>query len=1029
MPVIDLIPALHSVRSGQLSIDDLIAACASWAESPDRSLSEFLDPAVPMATAVQPPSTAGPSATVAGAPVPDATRDYVPNSPESRDCPPPTEAAGRYVPLQLHASGGMGRVWIARDAALGRSVAFKDLRTNRGGDSRTIGRFVREAVITGRLEHPGVVPVYAVGTKPDGGPFYAMRFIQGRSLTEVIRERHGQGVDFSSLPFRDLLGAFVSIGNAIAFAHSRGVLHRDLKPANIMVGEFGEVQVMDWGLAKEVGAAEAQATGDPTEVVPNPDGTQAGSVLGTPAYMAPEQAEGRTEDQDERTDVFGLGGILYEILTATAPFAGSNWQERSTGQSRPPVSARRVQPQVPASLDAICMKALAFRSAARYQSAKALVEDVRRWLGDEPVSAHRDPFRERARRWMRRHRTFVTAGSAVGVVGLLSLAIGLGAVTRVNQKLDTANSKLTESNSNLETANKNLSSANVNLDRARKTADDRRKDAEHARDQSDRVFTILVDALRKQDPTIDRPAVTLVGRLINTAQQVNKDTSLDPAMRVRLLTAIGQTFTGLGRPGDAHKAHKLAQDTAKGLPEKDHLVRSTANNYAIALLDAGQPVAALKILESLHIQARKDHGPDEPEALDAAGNYANTLVELGDPVRAVPLFEDILRRRKAKWPDDVRTFMTMSDLGNALDGSRRSKEAVTHLEEAHRRMKEKEGVDHPDTLIVAGNLGSAYSSVKRNKEAAELLEDTLERSKKRVGESHPRTINLMNNLAVFYSSTGKRNEALALYRAALAQRQKVLGLDHPDTLITQGNLGSFLLDSDDPREAVTLLRDAERRQTAALGAESSKALRAGLELAVALRVVGESKQAVELCESILERLKKHPEARGLAIDTDYQAGQSYRLAGQYEKARLHLTQHFEAMKKIHGAEGIPTQQTQILLAECLLKLGELGEAERLARETVAIRKKLIPGEWPYFAGTSVLGEVLLARKKLDEAEPLLTSSYAGLKEREKTIRPIDRYHLGDAAGRLAKLYDAKGDVMKRDEWRKVEEQERRGPKN
>src|SRR4051794_7360870 len=181
MPVTDLIPALQGLQAGRYSVDDLLAACAEWVRDPAGSLTGLLEADVPLATAVQ-RAGHGPTETVGGAPSPESTTDHLPNAPDPDGRPPATTASARFVPQKLHARGGMGRVWIARDDALGREVAFKDLRPNRDRDERASQRFLREAVITGRLEHPGVVPVYAVGTKPNGGPFYTMRLIQGRTL-------------------------------------------------------------------------------------------------------------------------------------------------------------------------------------------------------------------------------------------------------------------------------------------------------------------------------------------------------------------------------------------------------------------------------------------------------------------------------------------------------------------------------------------------------------------------------------------------------------------------------------------------------------------------------------------------------------------------------------------------------------------------------------------------------------------------------------------------------------------------------
>jgi serine/threonine-protein kinase len=220
----------------------------------------------------------------------------------------------------------------------------------------------------------------------------------------------------------------VAVCQTVSFAHSRGVLHRDLKPSNILLGAFGEVLVLDWGLAMEMRKEEGGRTKD--EAKPNTSSdssftvhpssfeqTEAGQVLGTPAYMAPEQAAGQVEQIDARTDVFGLGAILYEVLTGAPPFAG-----KQDGTRQPPVRPRRMDPQVAPALDAICVKALAHDPGARYMAAAALAEDLQRWLADEPVSAYPEPWTTRAGRWMRRHRAVVISALVLLVMGVAGLA-------------------------------------------------------------------------------------------------------------------------------------------------------------------------------------------------------------------------------------------------------------------------------------------------------------------------------------------------------------------------------------------------------------------------------------------------------------------------------------------------------------------------------------------------------------------------------------------------------------------------------
>jgi WD40 repeat protein/serine/threonine protein kinase len=358
------------------------------------------------------------------------------SNPPSVNSAAPTD--GRYTLTRLHALGGIGQVWLARDDDLGREVALKELRPERERNPALAARFLREARITGQLQHPGIVPVYELvpGAANGEAPFYTMRFVQGRTLTDAARAYHEKRAAGAAGPLDQaaLLNVFVSVCNTVAYAHSRGVIHRDLKGQNVVLGDFGEVMVLDWGFAKlmdragcGVGDDESSGAGGlaPEPWPLNPDQTLAGQVVGTPAYMAPEQASGRLDLIDCRTDVFGLGAILYEILTGQPPFTGVDTKE-ILGKVRRgvPPAPEAVRSGVPAALAAVCRRALARDPAQRYPSAAELGHEVQRWLADEPVSAHREGPVARLKRWGRRHKPAVAGLTALLVSGLAALVVG-----------------------------------------------------------------------------------------------------------------------------------------------------------------------------------------------------------------------------------------------------------------------------------------------------------------------------------------------------------------------------------------------------------------------------------------------------------------------------------------------------------------------------------------------------------------------------------------------------------------------------
>jgi len=304
----------------------------------------------------------------------------------------------RYALRELIARGGMGVVYAAEDEKLHRRVALKVLDTA-GTNAELTQRLIREARILAQLEHPGIVPVHDVGTLPDGRVFYTMKFVEGLRLDQYVKQ-------LDSLPQR--LRLFLRICEAVAFAHARGVLHRDLKPANVMVGSFGEVLVMDWGLAKIL--QEPAATGETVFVslrnkISGEEETQTtvvtghGTVMGTPGYMSPEQERGETETIDARSDIFSLGALLK--------FVAASAQDRSE--------------RLPRSLSAICAKASAKNPENRYATVAELAADVSRFLDGLPVSAYSENVFEKSRRFYQRHQVAILLITAYLVMRFLVL--------------------------------------------------------------------------------------------------------------------------------------------------------------------------------------------------------------------------------------------------------------------------------------------------------------------------------------------------------------------------------------------------------------------------------------------------------------------------------------------------------------------------------------------------------------------------------------------------------------------------------
>jgi serine/threonine-protein kinase len=399
---------------------------------------------------------------------------------EGQEVEPPL----RYRKVRPHAEGGLGAVFVALDEELHREVALKEILVRHAHITENRLRFLLEAEVTGGLEHPGIVPVHGLGQYADGRPYYAMRFIRGNSLKSAILQFHsadGPERDPSerALSLRRLLTHFVDVCDAISYAHSRGVLHRDIKPANVMLGKFGETLLVDWGLAKpllrcfppelapapELLRTALDPAGEPTialdgqiplsppavsadqethqerPLIPPSMGksseTIAGTRVGTPSFMSPEQAAGHIDRLGPPSDIYSLGATLYNILTGKPPFIGTDLTKtlaRIVAGDFP--HPRIVNPRAPRPLEGIVLKAMALKPEDRYVSAKALRDDVEHWMADEPVLAYRDPLPARLARWARRHKTAVAATAALLVAAVAGLSVGSILLERERARTD-----------------------------------------------------------------------------------------------------------------------------------------------------------------------------------------------------------------------------------------------------------------------------------------------------------------------------------------------------------------------------------------------------------------------------------------------------------------------------------------------------------------------------------------------------------------------------------------------------------------
>lgn len=502
-------------------------------------------------------------------PVTEVDEARVPATPRKSD-----PSGIRFRVLRPHAQGGLGQVSVARDEELNRDVAFKELHDRHADNPTSRSRFMLEAEVTGALEHPGIVPIYGLGQYGDGRPFYAMRFIRGDSLEEAIDrfhalEKSGRDPGQRELDLRKLLRRFVDVCNAMQYAHSRGVLHRDLKPGNIMLGKYGETLVVDWGLAKPLGAKTETLDSEEGSVQLSSDSmtspTLMGSVVGTPQYMSPEQAAGNLDKVGAAADVYSLGATMYYLLTGQPPMTGENLGRllRKVREGDFP-APRQVNSKVPAALNAVCLKAMALHPEDRYTTPNALADDVEHWLADEPVSVHKESPAERFGRWARRNRSWVAAAAAALV---LVTVVAVVAALFINQ------------------ARREEKRQKEVAEKAQRRAEENFQIASRAVDQM--LLEVGAEGLADV-PQMQQVRAVLLKKALSYYDQFRKQTpSDDPRYRLQMALAnhhaanILRTLKGREEEAEAsfRRAIKQLDGLTNDFPEKPVYQRHLANSY------------------------------------------------------------------------------------------------------------------------------------------------------------------------------------------------------------------------------------------------------------------------------------------------------------------------------------------------------------------------------------------------------------------------------------------------------------------
>ncbi len=803
-----------------------------------------------------------------------------------------------------------------------------------------LARFRTEAEAVARLQHPNIVQIYEVGEQ-HGLPYCALEYVDGGSLA---RELAG-----TPQPPRQAAQLVATLAEAMHAGHQRGVVHRDLKPDNVLLAADGTPKVTDFGLAKKLDGGAGQTASD--------------AVVGTPSYMAPEQARGRGKEVGPAADVYALGAILYEALTGRPPFKAATPMDTMLQViTDDPVPPRRFQPTISAELETICLKCLGKEPAHRYASAAALADDLKRFLNGEPIQARPSTRWEQTVKWARR-KPAAAALVGVSAVALLTL---FGVVLGFTLELGAA---LKSTQDQRDLAQKREQEA----DRQRAAAEQARAAAQAVNDflQNDllRQANSYAQADRRFTPDPDVKVRTLLDRAADGIGERFRD---QPLVAAAIHQAVGDAYQGVGKYELAIRHLSAARELRTAHLGPDHPdTLTTLNNLATAYLKAGRKAEAVQLLEQVCRQTQK-LGSDR-HARGALNNLAWAYSDAGRTGEAIQLLEQV-RARQARTlsPDDPSTLATLHALAAVYQEAGRTGEAIRLLEQVRARQTQKLGPDHLHTLVTLHSLAVAYKAAGRTAEAIQLFERVRERQTRTLGPDHPQTLTTLHDLAVAYDAAGRTAEAIQLLEEVRERQVRKLGPDHPDTLTTLKNLAVayvFAGRTTQTAEAIRLLEYVRRQQTEKLGPDHPATLSTLQALAVVYRLTGRIPEAVRLLNDMRARQARqlgpdHPDT----LTTLHCLGRAYLAAGRTAEAVQLFEQVRARQARVLGPDHPDTLATLHCLAWAYRAAGRIAEAIGLFEQAYEQRAKRLGPDHPETLNTlASLAATLEAAKQFDRA--------------------------------------------------------------
>ncbi len=855
---------------------------------------------------------------------------------------------GRYRILSLLGEGGMGAVYEAEQDQPRRKVALKVIKTA-WASPELIRRFELEGQVLGRLHHPGIAQIYEAGaaeTSYGSQPYYAMELIHGMSLTGYANSR--------KLATRERLMLMIAVCEAVEHAHQRGIIHRDLKPANILVDENNQPKILDFGLAR-ITDSDVEATRE----------TDMGQLLGTLAYMSPEQVLADPSKIDTRSDIYSLGVIFYELLAGKLPYALPRHLPAIvvTILRTDATSLSGVNRSFRGDIETIVAKALEKDKERRYSSAAELGADIRRHLDHEPIAARPPSASYQIQKFAHRHKALAAGTVAV----FLALSAGMVASTWQALRARAAERLALEQRDRVAVAERR---ATAERDRALTAEESARKErdravAAEARAQQERN-TALSEKRRADTESAASKAVNdfLQNDLLSQAspnQQSGTDAKPDPDMKIR--TALDRAAARIDGKFDRQ-------------PEVEAGIRDTIGR---TYRDLGLLEKAQKNQErSLEIR-RRISGPENPITLAAMNSLAVTYHRQAKYEQAESLEKQTLEvRRRVLGPEHPDTLASMFTL--ALTYTRRREFAqaeALHIKnlEIRRRVF---GPEDPGRLRIMNSLAMTYHRQGSYEKAEVLGLETLELGRRVLGRENLDTVGFMNDLSITYLQEDKNAQAESLQREALEIEGRLLGPEHPNTLVTMANLSLTYTREGNHAKAEVLRRQVLEIRRRLLGPDNPDTLKSIDSLASTYRAQRKYAQVEQLYSQLLESRRRAPD--------------SGHASTFLSAAQLVVAYHLQ---------------------------GKFVAAEPLVREYLDSLRKSRPEAWERFLAESLLGANLAGQKKYAEAEPLLVEGYRGMDARKGKMVRAERHFLNEAKQWTIKLYEAWGKPEKLAEWRRA----------